>query len=95
MPIATFLREVVNTPEGAVFFHCTQGKDRTGLAADFLLSALGVGRDIFVADFDKTNPIGFFLYFCQQNKDPVPNSTTKQEWLAAMRVIKEFLDKTR
>jgi len=72
MPIASFLREVVNTPEGAVFFHCTQGKDRTGLAAAFLLSALGVGRDIFVADFDKTNQIGFFCVFANKIKTPCP-----------------------
>ena len=52
---AAFLREVVNTPEGAVFFHCTQGKDRTGLAAAYLLSALGVDRETIIADFDKTN----------------------------------------
>jgi len=54
---AAFFREVVDTPEGAVFFHCTQGKDRTGLAAAFLLSALGVDRDTVVADFDKTNQV--------------------------------------
>ena len=54
---AAFLREVVNTPEGAVFFHCTQGKDRTGLAAAYLLSALGVDRETIIADFDKTNQV--------------------------------------
>ena len=81
MPIASFLREVVNTPEGAVFFHCMQGKDRTGLAANFLLSALGVGRDIFVADFDKTNPIGFFCVFSNKIKTlcPIPQ-LNKNGW---------------
>jgi protein-tyrosine phosphatase len=54
---AAFLREVVDTSEGAVFFHCTQGKDRTGLAAAYLLSALGVDRDTIIADFDKTNQV--------------------------------------
>lgn len=54
---ATFLREIIDTPEGAIYFHCTQGKDRTGLAAAFLLSALGVDRDTIIADFDKTNQV--------------------------------------
>jgi len=54
---AAFLREVVDTPEGAVFFHCTQGKDRTGLASAYLLSALGVDRETVIADFDKTNQV--------------------------------------
>ena len=48
---------MVDTPEGAVFFHCTQGKDRTGLAAAFLLSAFGVDRETIIADFDKTNQV--------------------------------------
>ena len=54
---AAFLREVVETTNGSVFFHCTQGKDRTGLAAAFLLSALGVDRETVIADFDKTNEV--------------------------------------
>ena len=54
---AAFLREVVETTDGSVFFHCTQGKDRTGLAAAFLLSALGIDRETVIADFDKTNEV--------------------------------------
>jgi protein-tyrosine phosphatase len=52
---AAFLREVVETQDGAVYFHCTQGKDRTGFASAYLLSALGVDRETVIADFDKTN----------------------------------------
>ena len=52
-----FLREVVDTPGGAIYFHCMQGKDRTGLAAAYLLSALGVDRETIIADFDKTNQV--------------------------------------
>ena len=52
---AAFLREVVDTHDGAVFFHCILGKDRTGFAAAYLLSALGVDRETIIADFDKTN----------------------------------------
>lgn len=54
---AAFLREVVDTPEGAVLFHCSQGKDRTGLATAYLLSALGVDRETIIADFDKSNQV--------------------------------------
>jgi protein-tyrosine phosphatase len=32
-------------------FHCTAGKDRTGLAAALLLSALGTDRDTVIADY--------------------------------------------
>ena len=54
---AAFLREVVDTQDGAVFFHCIMGKDRTGFATAYLLSALGVDRETIIADFDKTNQV--------------------------------------
>lgn len=52
---ATFLRLIVETPDGAVLWHCFQGKDRTGWGAAFILSALGVSRDAIIADFDRSN----------------------------------------
>lgn len=53
---SAFLQMVVNA-DSAILFHCTQGKDRTGLAAAYLLSALGVDRDTVIKDFDATNAI--------------------------------------
>ena len=50
-----FFREVLDTPDGAVLWHCTTGKDRTGLAAAFLLSALDVDWDTILFDFELTN----------------------------------------
>ena len=41
--------------EGTMLWHCTQGKDRTGLATAFLLSALGFDRKTIVDDFALTN----------------------------------------
>lgn len=39
----------------AVLWHCTSGKDRTGLAAMLLLSALGVDEETVVSDYLLTN----------------------------------------
>ena len=50
-----FFREVLDTPDGSVLWHCTTGKDRTGLAAAFLLAALGVDWDTILSDFVLTN----------------------------------------
>ena len=52
---ARFLRLVVDTENGTILYHCTQGKDRTGIASALLLAALGADRDTIVADFDATN----------------------------------------
>ena len=35
--------------------HCTAGKDRTGVSTAFLLSVLGVNRDVIEADYLLTN----------------------------------------
>lgn len=52
---ATFLNYVANTTDGAVLWHCSQGKDRTGWGAAFVLAALGASRELIVEDFDMSN----------------------------------------
>ncbi|QMW01409.1 tyrosine-protein phosphatase [Spirosoma foliorum] len=39
----------------ALLFHCTAGKDRTGIGAALILSALGVDRSIILKDYAATN----------------------------------------
>ena len=43
------------SPDRAVLWHCTSGKDRTGLAAVLLMTALGVDREVCMEDFLLTN----------------------------------------
>ena len=52
---ATFLNLILQTTDGAVLWHCSQGKDRTGIGAAFVLAALGADRETIVADFDHSN----------------------------------------
>ncbi len=53
---ADFFRILLDTdPERAVLWHCTGGKDRTGLAAMLVLSALGVDEETVVKDYLLTN----------------------------------------
>ena len=37
--------------DGALLWHCTQGKDRAGCASAMLLAALGADRELIMADF--------------------------------------------
>ena len=55
--MAAFLRLVVDAGDVPILFHCTQGKDRTGIASALLLAALGADKETIVADFDVTNQI--------------------------------------
>lgn len=52
---AQFLRCVLDHEDGALLFHCTQGKDRAGIGAMLVLSALGVPRKAILEDYLLTN----------------------------------------
>lgn len=52
-----FFRILLRNTEGAVIFHCSFGKDRTGVAAALVLFALGVNEDIIMQDFLLTNEV--------------------------------------
>lgn len=54
---ARMFREILAVESGAVLYHCTQGKDRTGIASALILAALGADRETIVADFDATNRV--------------------------------------
>lgn len=52
----TFLEQAAGLPEGkALLFHCTQGKDRTGIASMLLLSVLGADLQTIMDDYLLTN----------------------------------------
>ncbi|WP_434317139.1 tyrosine-protein phosphatase [Leifsonia sp. P73] len=52
--VVTALREIADTGEEAVVVHCTAGKDRTGIVVALALLAVGVDRDLVVADYAAT-----------------------------------------
>lgn len=55
---AFFAVLLTNTNEkDGLLFHCTAGKDRTGMGATFFLSALGVPKKIIKQDYLLTNDI--------------------------------------
>lgn len=49
-----FFQILLGAPKG-VLFHCTQGKDRTGIGAALLETALGVNSETILADYLQTN----------------------------------------
>lgn len=55
-----FLKGVLDA-DGGVLWHCSQGKDRCGWGAAFVLAALGASRETIVKDFDLSN-----VYYANQ-----------------------------
>ena len=62
--------------DSPVVFHCTAGKDRTGFAAALLLLALGVPRELVMADYLLTNEF--------YRPPPLPASDTPRDALAVL-----------
>lgn len=50
-----FFDVLLSHEQGAVLWHCTGGKDRTGLATVMVLSLLGVDRETILEDFARIN----------------------------------------
>ena len=50
-----FFKLLVSKDDGVFYFHCSQGKDRAGLAAYFLEMALGVSKEDALNDYLLTN----------------------------------------
>lgn len=51
----TIFQVLLDNHDGAVLWHCTNGKDRTGAVAAILLSALGARRADIIEDYLVTN----------------------------------------
>ncbi len=54
-----------------LLFHCSAGRDRTGVGAAMLLSMLGVDRDRIVADFLESNVVFAKVPLAAEQLDPV------------------------
>lgn len=50
-----FFNTLLESDDGAVYFHCTAGKDRTGFAAALTLLALGASTELVIADYLLSN----------------------------------------
>ena len=85
------LTEKANTP---LLFHCSAGKDRTGIAAALLLSALGVERDTIIEDYmlSAQHIQAKYDFITKDHPELKPLTTVRKEYLeTAFRVIdKEF-----
>lgn len=55
-----FLADPANLP---AYFHCKSGRDRTGMAAGFLLALLGVSRDDIIRDYQTTSDKNYYAKY--------------------------------
>ena len=89
-----FFAKLIEVPsDDALVFHCTAGKDRTGIAAALLLYALGVPYETIRQDYEATN------YYRASDRDNLKTSMASMHvgepvLRALMSANGEYLDAT-
>ena len=87
--LKAFFRLLCEHGEGAFLWHCTMGKDRTGITAALLLYALGASRETVLADYLATNEA---LKGFHEEQVRWIRERTGDEMLAAQAVIVDSVD---
>ena len=78
---AAFFQRLLSSEGRPVLWHCSQGKDRTGVGAMLLLSALGFDRDTILEEYMRTNQ------FASGQLEAMRLARASQEELALMGEI--------
>ena len=81
--------EQLMTKDGAVLYHCTAGKDRTGTFSSMLLTMLGVPREVVVQDYLLTNQ---FLATPERIDAIVARGGSREGALTSLGVDRAYLD---
>ena len=90
-----FFKLLLSKEDGVFYFHCSQGKDRAGLAAFFIEVALGVCKEDILKDYLLSNKAmkvrADYLLSIVQDK-PFYNERYKQSLYDMFSAKEEFLD---
>lgn len=89
---SAFFNQLLKQKTGATDFHCTYGKDRTGVGAMLVLSALGVSKQTIMKNYLYSNvnlAQDPHITFVGQ---PVPKGKAKQDLHHVQRVKRANLD---
>ena len=79
---------LLNNKEGAVLFHCSAGKDRTGVVSAVILTALGIDKDTIYQDYLLTNEKPLYYKKMALQMDP----ESREIFLDYFQAKKEYLD---
>ncbi len=87
-----FFRIIIENGEGTILWHCTSGKDRTGIAAALLLRVLGCDMNTIYEQHFRTNEITLPL-LAKKLKKIDPNDEKLRKYYEAYYITKkEYID---
>ncbi|MDR0390238.1 MAG: tyrosine-protein phosphatase [Spirochaetaceae bacterium] len=87
-----FFAVVADTLSAPLLFHCSAGKDRTGVAAALFLSALGVDRETVYSDYELSDVLlkERFRPLVEAHPDVADVVATRREYLAvSFKIVDE------
>lgn len=96
--IRKVLANLINFDDGCALFHCTAGKDRTGIISMLILEMADVPRDVIVTDYarsaeDRSHQIMMEEKFMEKfGKDLIPEGAFESK-PAFMEYLLDHLDK--
>ncbi len=93
--ISNFFKILLDQTQGSVLWHCSAGKDRTGVSAALLLEVLGVSRELIMEDYLKSNqaaPIIMETLLLKVEKNKIPEGMI-EKMMPAVMVKEGYLEK--
>jgi protein-tyrosine phosphatase len=80
--------------EAPLLFNCAAGKDRTGVAAALILSALGVPREAVIEDYVLSDRYSepLFALLCSNPRYGLSEDTPRETWLPMTRAFPEYIE---
>ena len=79
---------LLNNKSGAILFHCSAGKDRTGVVSAVILTALGIDKETIYQDYLLTNEKPLYYKKLALEMDP----ESREIFLDYFQAKKEYLD---
>ena len=91
---AEFFRILLASEGKPVLWHCTQGKDRTGVAALLLLTALGIDETVIFRDYMRTNEFtqGILDRFAAMEEPPFDLDMAREVFLVYEDNLKFYVN---
>ena len=79
---------LLDNGDGAILYHCSAGKDRTGVVTAVILTALGIDKEIIYQDYLLTNEKPLYYKKLALEMDP----ESREIFLDYFQAKKEYLD---
>lgn len=79
---------LINNKEGGILFHCSAGKDRTGVVCAVILTMLGIDKETIYKDYLLTNEKPLYYKKLALQMDP----ESREIFLDYFQAKKEYLD---